>query len=382
MKAGPKRSLDLGGRIAEQRKAVGMKVNQLAELVGVSRNTITNWEAGRTEVNASDLLKISRALGCDFMELLGVLPMTPPPRFAFRAHKRLREDPELLATARRLCYAYLDIEEIAGKRLTNVLPRHPFNPEKVDWEEYVEGIADLVRERCKFHEMGPGRIPETLESVGVRCLFFSTEGEGLDGISTVFQSMPLILLRTRETGIERTIFSAAHELGHLVLHPHLFVEEPGDNEDGRDYEREANHFAGCFLVPKCDLLRVWDEYSLEGLSTLHALMILKSVFEVSIHCLFHRTKKLGLCKREYPAFIAELKSLLGIKGKANMSDLEPAPLAPETLQRTTRFERLVRSAYLQEEISVAKVAEMFQIPVEDAVKLTYKWVKPDVALVA
>lgn len=56
-------------------------------------------------------------------------------------------------------------------------------------------------------------------------------------------------------------FTAAHELGHLELHPglHHHRERPmaGPTEPSEPtdpIEREANHFAGCFLVPRRQLI--------------------------------------------------------------------------------------------------------------------------------
>jgi hypothetical protein len=51
------------------------------------------------------------------------------------------------------------------------------------------------------------------------------------------------------------------------------------------------------------------------------------------------------------------------------------------LQRSTRFERLVYSAFIQEKIGAAKVAELFQITVDEAKETTAAWMAPDHVLV-
>jgi Zn-dependent peptidase ImmA (M78 family) len=190
--------------------------------------------------------------------------------------------------------------------------------------------------------------------------------------------MILVMLRDRDSLIERTIFSGAHELGHLVLHPHLFTAEASEKDgEGRDYEKEANKFAGYFLVPSDELVRVWREERLHKLPLFHALLLLKRMFHVSFQCLYYRVKELGLTQvPEWPGFIAQIKAQMGISGKATMDELEPEPLNPEVLYRTTRFKRLVRSAFVQELIGVAKVAEMLQIPVDKANEVTARWLRP------
>jgi Holliday junction resolvasome RuvABC ATP-dependent DNA helicase subunit len=64
-----------------------------------------------------------------------------------------------------------------------------------------------------------------------------------------------------------------------------------------------------------------------------------------------------------------------------MEALEPELLPRDMLQRSTRFERLIRSAFLQEKIGIAKVAEMLQISIEQAKEQTAQWVAPEHALV-
>ena len=56
-----------------------------------------------------------------------------------------------------------------------------------------------------------------------------------------------------------------------------------------------------------------------------------------------------------------------------MEELEPNPLPKELLQESTRFNRLVRSAFLQKEIGITKVAELLQTTVDQAKEITAKW---------
>ncbi|QDV39275.1 helix-turn-helix domain-containing protein [Tautonia plasticadhaerens] len=373
--------IGIGPLIRKQREATRMTVAHLAQRIGVSRNTITNYESGKTEPSAGDLVRIADALGCPLVALLGDDVAPPPPRFAFRAHTALRKDPSIILMVRRYLRAYSEIEEIAGVRLPGALRQFVLDADGPLGDRDIEMAADTLRESCGLRDCGPENIAGILEGLGVRCLFFDHDSRGLDGISTIQGDLMLVLLRDRTRNIERTIFSAAHELGHLVLHPHLFTAEARDDDPGRKYEEEANKFAGCFLVPSDDLVRIWREERLGRLPLFHALLLLKRVFRVSFFCLYRRVTELGLAKEEYPIFISQIKSWLGIGGKASMEDLEPEPLDPGALYRTTRFQRLVRSAFLQDLIGVAKVAELLQITVHDASEMTSDWLRPRDVLV-
>lgn len=360
-----------------------MTVAQLATRVGVSRNTITNYEAGNTEPNASDLVRLAGALGCAIQDLLRQETAAVPPRFAFRAHAPLRRDPSISVTARKYLRAYDDIEEIMNSRLQGTLRSFDGSYDGPLKDREIEMAADTLRRTSGLHNTGPENIASVLEGLGVRTLFFEDDRKGLDGLSTIQGDMVLVMLRKRKRVVERTIFSAAHELGHLVLHRHLFTNDQQEEQgDGKQYEVEANKFAGSFLVPSDELVRIWKEERLTKLSLFNALILLKRVFHVSFHCLHHRVIELKLHPPiDRAVFTNQIKQQLGIVGTATMDDLEPDPLEPDVLYRTNRFSRLVRSAFLQELIGVSKVADMFQVTVDRAQQITADWLRPGYGMV-
>jgi Zn-dependent peptidase ImmA (M78 family)/transcriptional regulator with XRE-family HTH domain len=373
----------VGSLIRKQRESMRMTVAQLADGVSVSRNTITNYEAGKTEPNASDLVRLSGALGCTINDLLCGGAVSIPPRFAFRAHTPLRKDPAITVSARKYLRAYDEIEEIMNSRLHGKLRNFDGDGEGPLKDREIEMAADTLRQMSGLHDTGPENIASVLEGLGVRTLFFKYEGKGLEGLSTIQGDMTLVMLKDRKRVVERTIFSAAHELGHLVLHPHLFTSNEKDEElDTKRYEKEADKFAGNFLVPSDELVRVWKEERLNKLSLFNALILLKRIFHVSFHCLYRRVTELELHELVPPAiFMNQIKRQLGIVGPATMEELEPDPLKPEILYRTTRFSRLVRSAFLQDLIGTSKVAEMFQVTVDRAQEITTDWLRPKHELV-
>ncbi|SPZ51266.1 Domain of uncharacterised function (DUF955) [Sarcina ventriculi] len=102
---------------------------------------------------------------------------------------------------------------------------------------------------------------------------------------------------------QRIRFSIAHELGHLFLHMNYLDEEKWNNiEIGTsharntnipytEYESEANEFAGAFLMPKSEFIKVANEniednyYNLKNIS---------DEFDVSIEVVNARGKTLKL----------------------------------------------------------------------------------------
>lgn len=76
-----------------------------------------------------------------------------------------------------------------------------------------------------------------------------------------FIDRPAKLIAISDNQKPRTkLFTLAHEVGHLLMHPGLHhhrelpihgMTEPREPSDPK--ERQANHFAGCFLVPEKQL---------------------------------------------------------------------------------------------------------------------------------
>lgn len=63
--------MDIGTRIREHREAAGLRQDQLAEICGVSRQTISNWERNKTLPDIASLKLMSHELGTTIDALVG-----------------------------------------------------------------------------------------------------------------------------------------------------------------------------------------------------------------------------------------------------------------------------------------------------------------------
>jgi transcriptional regulator with XRE-family HTH domain len=61
----------IGGRIAARRATVGLDQGQLADAFEVSRQAISQYERGVTDVNAGDLPFLAQVLGVSVLSLFG-----------------------------------------------------------------------------------------------------------------------------------------------------------------------------------------------------------------------------------------------------------------------------------------------------------------------
>lgn len=110
----------------------------------------------------------------------------------------------------------------------------------------------------------------------------------IDGISTpVYRYRPFVSALNYDVPGDRFRFSAAHELGHVVLH------SSGHDGSLSDREGEADRFAAEFLMPR----KVFDGLLSPDL-TLNAFAQLKAQWGVSIQALVRRSFDLGFIDRE------------------------------------------------------------------------------------
>ena len=116
----------------------------------------------------------------------------------------------------------------------------------LSYEIDPENAAHSVRQFFGIGERPIVNVMALLETNGVRLFSLSENTASVNAFSFWQDDKPFIFLNNFKTA-ESSIFDAAHELGHLVLHKH------GDPKETRSAEREANSFASAFLMPANDV---------------------------------------------------------------------------------------------------------------------------------
>jgi DNA-binding XRE family transcriptional regulator len=63
--------MTIGQRIRELRKEKGLYQEELANLIGVARQTVASWELDRTIPNMEDATKMTKVFNCDLEDISG-----------------------------------------------------------------------------------------------------------------------------------------------------------------------------------------------------------------------------------------------------------------------------------------------------------------------
>lgn len=150
----------------------------------------------------------------------------------------------------------------------------------------------MAAELCRI-EWGLGTGPLSnvvglLESKGVAVCRYEFAEEQIEAFSFWNGPRPFIFLSSDKNSAARARFDAAHELGHLILHRWIGSEEIEDPKVLKEVEREANRFAGAFLLPRRSFPN--EVYT----TRLDAFVTLKRRWKVAIQAMVYRCKDLAI----------------------------------------------------------------------------------------
>jgi Zn-dependent peptidase ImmA (M78 family)/transcriptional regulator with XRE-family HTH domain len=130
---------------------------------------------------------------------------------------------------------------------------------------------------------GPIRnVVREMERHGVVCARYHAGTHDVDAFSVPFPDWPVAVLGDDKAKCDRERFSAAHELGHLVMHD---IRDAGT----KAIEDQANRFAAAFLMPANDI-----RTELPATASWRDLVMLKKRWGASIGTLLRRSMTLNI----------------------------------------------------------------------------------------
>lgn len=277
-------------RFREARLARGLTANELAEKVGVSRQSISKYELGMSEPSTSTIEAISKELKVPFSFFQK--PLTPPSSRGTTYFRSLKTN---AARAKEMLSTKSDWAVQIAKVLANdiVFPTVdlPALPEKYNRNQQyslddIEDISMFLREYWNLGSEPIANLSRLLETHGIIIATTKTGFSETDACSSFVEDRPFIFLDTQKECAVRTRFNMAHELGHLLLHGDISQTDLEQKKVLNQIEWEANQFASCFLLPRISFLLDIRSTSLQ------AFLPLKKKWKVSIQAMVYRCHSL------------------------------------------------------------------------------------------
>lgn len=369
------------------REARRITQTELAEKSGLSRVAYRNIETGKSVPRVRTLEAIAAALRVPLAQL--VAPAQELKAVRFRSNKNLRLRAQILADVGRWLNDFNALEQMLGEKKVNRL--REISGKIPNGSEREKAAAVRAREAFGLDDEEPVRdICGLLESAGVKVGEQSIASSDFFGLSVAeADGGPAVYVNTWERiTVERWIFTAAHELGHLILHLADFNVEKADEIDA--HEIEANTFAAFFLMPEVSFRKEWEDTA--GLAFVDRVLKVKRIFRVSYLTVLHRLSDdyrgsgnlLEIFLRDYEKkhnkFLLKADEPEALAQDAFRAGFPESRSAgePEKLSRSDfiqdRLSRLVRRAVENENISLGRGAEILGIPLAEMRQLAASWI--------
>lgn len=280
-------------RLIQARQLAKVAKAQLQERVGVTATALGQYERGEVRPRADTIAQLAKALAVPVGFFAYGRPRVPL-EIAQASFRRLRatsvlQQQQAVAYAEQVweLSAYLE-EQVEFPDLD--LPSWS----RTDESESTVPIDPVTAARSLRQHWDLGDKPirhlvAEIERHGVLVVLFSLREDGddqkrhIDAFSTSATPRPMIILTPdKADDVMRHRFSAAHELGHIVLHRWHQTRDA-------HMEREADAFAAEFLTPREELAR-----ELPRRFNLTRLQEIGQRWGVSVKSLVFRSKELEL----------------------------------------------------------------------------------------
>ena len=277
-----------GDRLKTARTYRGLTVAELAEKLGLQRQTVSMYENNKIcSPDYSTIQKMGDELGfpTEFFLQSNTIAIKTGSTY-FRS---------LLTTTKK--YRSEQIERINFIGLLYSFISEYINFPEPKLPEYngnnPEEAAMLLRSSWRLGERPIDNLIYLVEQNGVLVSSFSAESNYIDAFSQLLdidhKSRYLIGYSDNKTTAARIHFDIAHELGHILLHEWSEDVEALSKDEFKEVENQAHHFAGAFLLPRDTFLQDLGTYG----NYLDYYCELKRKWKVSISAMIRRAYTLG-----------------------------------------------------------------------------------------
>jgi Zn-dependent peptidase ImmA (M78 family)/DNA-binding XRE family transcriptional regulator len=281
----------LSQNLRRLRDARKLSQAELAERAKLSRVAYGNIESGVATPKVDTLLRIAAALDVKLQDLLTPVRLLKAVRF--RAAKKMTSREQVLVDVSRWLEDYSELETMLHDRVRYRLEKlTKIYSAKTGAKRGRDAAAAVRREL----DLQPGEGIRDIcgllqERAGIKVYPLPLASEGFFGLSVgAADGGPAVVVNVWDRiSVERWIFTAAHELGHLLLH--LAAYDVTRRDEDAEQEKEADQFASHFLMPDDVFMSEWKEA--RGLPLFERVLKIKRIFRVSYRTVLYRLSEHG-----------------------------------------------------------------------------------------
>lgn len=302
-------------RLKKARISRGYSLADLADKIGVTKQHISQCELGLRSAS-SIIYKLSDALNYPvsfFCKPLNNIETSSATYFRSRktTPKKLKE------AANEKVDFFSEIKDFFAEYVDYPELNLPKNIEFKD-EYSLDDIEKIAREVRNYWNLGMGpikNIVSILQENGIIISKIKIGNNKIDAFSRWVNGTPYIIMSIDKGCAVRSRFDIAHELCHILLHQHITPEDIENKEKLNQIEKEADAFAGAFLLPAETFAR--EVFS----SSLDNLIMLKERWKVSVSCIIKRCSDLNIFTENQVAYLKKQMTYKNYWRKEPLDDI-------------------------------------------------------------
>ena len=284
-----------GKRLVQARTVAHLKQKELAEESGISAQMISLYERGKAIPPDKVVTELASRLKSPVEFFYKPLPSSCETPVFFRsmaaATKQDRDSAAVKLSWIGECISYFK------GRIT--IPEYGFvaNVPSKFTDIRSQDIESCAQQLRRAWELGDAPIPNlanVAEANGIFYFAVSLGNTSLDGLSSHRDGKhPCIVVGTEKQSACRQRFDLAHEIGHIVLHGNVTMEEFAVAANRKLIEKQAHRFASALLLPEDAFVQSLIDTAGGTSISLETMRDVKPYWRVSIAAMVRRLKDLN-----------------------------------------------------------------------------------------
>lgn len=287
----------VGERLKEAREAHELSAAALADFLGVTIQSISQYENNKQTPSPQVMRRIQEQLGLPYHFFFAPIAADENDPLFFRS---LESASKLVRIKMSRRFVWLrELTRYLGESIQ--LPKVNFpaldlpkTPAHLS-EDQIELAAGEVRKFWNLTDNPISNLIWLIENNGAVVSRQELGTEDLDAFSqwNTNDRRPYFVIGSDKKSAVRSRYNVAHELGHIVLHRHIRSEDLNDKAQFKLIEKQAHYFAGAFILPA-------ETFAADFLcgSTLDRFVSLKPKWKASIQFMVMRCLSLGIINQD------------------------------------------------------------------------------------
>jgi len=359
---------EIGRRLRLARENAGIRQDEAAQVIGMSRPTLVSIEKGTRRVRIQELQSLAHHYGVSANALLrrAAVHTDLVPRF-----RRLRETEDDHTTKSVRLLNDLVKAEVELENVLGIERRKNYPPERgINTGDVIELAEQHAQELRDWLGLGSGPIADifTLIELDLGIRLYQrrlSSGSKVAGLFTYDPAVGACILLNANHPLERRIQSAAHELGHFTGTRQVpEVLEEHERFMSRE-ERYANAFGRAFLTPRKSFEESFRQLTAgaDKLTRRH-IILLAHQHRISREACGRRLEELGLVKKGTWAWFEDNNGITDAQAREVLGEAanKPDPAKDDANRPVShRMSLMAYAAWKRDLMSEGQLAELLNI---------------------